>query len=156
MRTIPFPEGLALVIAESGKKRELASGDYNARRVQTRAAADALHVRALRDVTSSELNNQPILADLLRRRAAHIVGENERVWCAVDLLAAGDGPGFGALMNASHESSRKNFEQHPGSRNNSRGSPARACGGGFGGATITFCEQHAAEAVGKQLVEQYL
>lgn len=30
VRAIPFPKDLALVIAESGKKRDLANGDYNA------------------------------------------------------------------------------------------------------------------------------
>ena len=50
VRTIPFPKDLALIIAESGKKRELASGQYNARREETRAAADALRLRALRDL----------------------------------------------------------------------------------------------------------
>jgi galactokinase len=163
VRTIPFPKGLALIIAESGKKRELASGDYNARRQQTRAAADALGVRALRDVTLEKLNDQRDLPDLLRRRAAHIVEENERVWRALDLLVAGDGPGFGALLNASHESSRQNFEnstpeldllvsiaqQLPGVLG------ARLTGGGFGGATITLCERSAAEAAAEQLAKRY-
>lgn len=103
MRTIPFPEGPALIIAESGGQRELASGAYNTRHEETRAAAAALGASALRDVTSAMLNERRELPDLLRRRAMHIVEENERVWLAVDLLAAGDGSGFGALMNASHE-----------------------------------------------------
>jgi galactokinase len=164
VRTIPFPKGLALIIAESGIKRELAKGDYNARREETRAAAKALHVRALRDITTAQLSREQDLPHLLRRRAAHIVEENERVWRAVDLLAAGDGPGLGALMNASHESSRKNFEnstpeldllvaiaqQLPGALG------ARLTGGGFGGATITLCEQRAAETVAAQLAARYL
>ena len=147
MRAIPFPQGLALIIAESGKKRELRKGEYNARRRETRAAADALQVSALRDVTSEALTSRRGLPDLLRRRAAHVVEENERVLRALELLAVGDGPGFGGLMNASHESSRKNFEnstpeldlavsiaqQLPGVLG------ARLTGGGFGGATITLC-----------------
>lgn len=163
VRTIPFPQELVLIIAESGKKRELASGDYNARREETRAAADALGVRALRDVTSEKLKQHLDLPDLLRRRATHIIEENERVWSAVDLLLAGDGPKFGALLNASHESSRRNFEnstpeldllvsiaQHlPGVLG------ARLTGGGFGGATITLCERSAAATAGKQLAQRY-
>jgi galactokinase len=163
VRTIPFPKGLALVIAESGEKRELAKGDYNARREETRAAADALQVCALRDVTSSELGKRTDLPDLLQRRARHIVEENERVWRALDALAAGDGAAFGALMNASHESSRQNFENStprldllvsiaqrlPGVLG------SRLTGGGFGGATITLCEQSAAEAVAAELSRRY-
>ncbi len=163
VRTIPFPEDLALIIAESGKKRELASGAYNARRKETRAAAELLGVAALRDVTSDELNKRRDLPELLWRRAAHIVEENERVWRAIDLLEAGDGAGFGALMNASHESSRKNFEnstpeldllvsiaqQLPGVLG------ARLTGGGFGGATITLCERGSAEAAASKLAARY-
>ena len=39
-----------------------------------------------------------------------VVGENARVGRALAFLAAGDGAGFGELLNESHESSRKNFE----------------------------------------------
>ena len=163
VQRIPFPKGLALIVAESGKGRQLAHGEYNLRREETRAAADALQVRALRDVTASELGRRTDLPDLLRRRATHIVGENERVWQAVDLLRAGDGPGFGALMNASHESSRINFENSTPELDLlvsiAQGLPgvlgARLTGGGFGGATITLCEQAAAEMVAAELSKQY-
>ncbi len=162
VRTIPFPEGLALIVAESGRGRELTSGEYNARRRETRAAADALGVRALRNVTPADLARAE-LPDLLRRRAAHIVGENERVWRAVDLLAEGDGAGFGALLNESHESSRRNFENStpeldllvslaqklPGVLG------ARLTGAGFGGATITLCEEVFAQRIAAQLSNDY-
>jgi galactokinase len=77
VRTIPFPPGLELVIAESGRKRELADGRYNDRHKETRAAADTLGVPALRDVSERTLEKSN-LPPLLLRRAAHIVGENER------------------------------------------------------------------------------
>ncbi len=160
VRTVPFPPGLALIIAESGKQRELASGAYNLRRAETQAAADALQLRALRDATRAQLDRLP---DLLRRRAAHIVGENDRVRRALAFLAAGDGAGFGALLNESHESSRTNFEnstpeldqlvtlaqQIPGVLG------ARLTGAGFGGATITLCEAARAEAIATELARRY-
>jgi galactokinase len=91
------------------------------------------------------------------------VEENERVLRALELLAVGDGPGFGGLMNASHESSRKNFEnstpeldllvsiaqQLPGVLG------ARLTGGGFGGATITLCQRSAAVNIAAELSERY-
>jgi galactokinase len=95
---------------ESGKKRELAGGDYNLRRTETQAAARAFGVRALRDLTSAQIYRRLDIPELLRRRALHIVEENERVWRAVEFLEAQDGRGFGKLMNASHESSRRNFQ----------------------------------------------
>src|SRR5207253_1196446 len=64
----------------------------------------------LRDVMSADLARRSDLPNLVRRRAAHVVGENERVWRAVKLLEAGDGVGLGKLMSESHESSRQNFE----------------------------------------------
>src|SRR5262245_49908712 len=108
VRCVPFPAQLTLVIAESGKRRELAQGEYNLRREETHAAARALGVRALRDVNSKDLDRCSDLSALLRRRASHVIGENERVWRGVTLLEAGDGIGFGKLMNESHESSRQN------------------------------------------------
>ena len=89
--------------------------------------------------------------------------ENERVLRALESLAVGDGAGFGELMNASHESSRRNFEnstpeldllvsiaqQLPGVLG------ARLTGGGFGGATITLCQRSAAVNIAAELSERY-
>ncbi len=55
IRTVPFPPSLALIIARSGKKRDLASSHYNLRREQTRAATQLLGVPALRDATLARL-----------------------------------------------------------------------------------------------------
>jgi galactokinase len=162
VRAIPFPPGLALIIAESGTKRELAAGLYNQRREETGAAADALDLRALRDISPNELAKRD-LPPLLRRRAAHVVGENDRVERALALLAQNDGRGLGRLMNESHESSRGNFENStveldvlveiaaelPGAFG------ARLTGGGFGGATVTLCESAAASRVADELARTY-
>jgi galactokinase len=162
VRTIPFPSGLALIIANSGRGRELASGSYNARRKETRAAADALGVRALRDISSAELFKSD-LSPLLKRRAAHVVGENERVWRALDLLRDGDGAGFGALLNESHESSRTNFENSTAELDLmveiARKLPgvlgARLTGGGFGGAALILCKRDNAADIAEELSLQY-
>lgn len=162
VRTIPFPPGLSLLIADSGVKHSLVQGEYNERREQCHAAARAMGVKALRDVKIEQLTEAD-LDPLVRRRAVHVVGENERVWRAVELLSAGDGPGFGTLMNASHESSRLNFENStpeldllveiacslPGVLG------ARLTGGGFGGSTITLVEADRAPAVAEELARQY-
>jgi galactokinase len=163
IRWVPFPAELALIIAESGKRRELAKGEYNLRREETHAAARALGTRALRDISSSELDRCSDLSALLRRRASHVIGENERVWRAVTLLEAGDGIGFGKLMNESHESSRQNFENStpeldllvsiaqdlPGVLG------ARLTGAGFGGATVTLCERPRAQQIAAELSRRY-
>jgi len=160
---VPFPSGLALIVAESGKERALASGEYNLRREETLAAARTLGVPALRDVTSADLARRRDLPDLIRRRAVHVVGENERVWRAVKLLEARDVIGFGRLMTESHESSRQNFDNStpeldllvsiaqklPGVLG------ARLTGAGFGGATVTLCERDCAQKIATELSERY-
>jgi galactokinase len=162
VRVIPFPPGLALIVAESGKKRELAEGFYNQRREETRAAAEALGLVALRDISPNELAKCD-LPPLLRRRATHIVGENERVRRALARLAQNDARGFGALMNESHESSRQNFENSTAELDLlveiARDLPdvfgARLTGGGFGGATVTLCESAAAARIADELARAY-
>ena len=162
VRPIPFPTGLALIIAESGVKRELAAGLYNQRREETRAAAEALGLVALRDISPNELAKRD-LPPLLRRRAAHIVGENERVQGALRLLAQNDARGFGALLNESHESSRLNFENSTAELDLlveiARTLPgvfgARLTGGGFGGATVTLCESASAQRIAAEMAQAH-
>ena len=162
VRAIAFPPGFALIIAESGGERELAAGLYNLRREETRAAAEALSLAALRDISPNELTKRD-LPPLLRRRAAHIVGENDRVERALAFLAQNDGRGFGRLMNESHESSRRNFENSTAELDQlvelARALPgvfgARLTGGGFGGATVTLCERAAAVQIADELARTY-
>jgi galactokinase len=152
-----------LLIAESGSKRNLASGLYNQRRKETQLAANALGIPTLRDASRATLEKSN-LPPVLLRRATHIVGENERVRRALDLLSADDGLGFGALMNESHESSRTNFENSTPELDLlvdiARTLPgvcgARLTGGGFGGAIVALCEQARATVVGQELARQYM
>ena len=163
IRIVPFPPSLALVLSDSGVKRELASGAYNLRRTETQAAARAFGVSALRDLKSEEVRQNTRIPESLRRRALHVVEENERVWRALELLQAGDGRGFGELMNASHESSRRNFENSTPELDLlvsiAQGLPgvlgARLTGAGFGGATVTLCERATANHVAQQLAADY-
>ncbi len=162
VRSIPFPADLVLIIAESGASRELTAGLYDQRRLETRAATEALGVNSLRDVSPNDVAGSD-LAPLLRRRAAHIVGENDRVRRALELLARSDGRGFGALMFESHESSRSNFENStpeldllveiardlPGVHG------ARLTGGGFGGAIVALCESDAAAQAAEAIALKY-
>ncbi len=162
VRTIPFPKNLSLIIAQTGMPRELAAGKYNERRQETTAAAAAGKVSALRDLSPAALE-QADMAPVLRRRARHVVTENERVWRAVKLLADGDGPGFGRLMNESHESSRQNFENSTPELdllvNLARQLPgvlgARLTGAGFGGATVTLVKRERADEVAHALGDAY-
>jgi galactokinase len=109
-------------------------------------------VRALRDVSSEQVKK----SDCPRycRVALRILsGKTNVSGDSLDLLAEDDGSGVGALMNESHESSRNNFDNSSPELNLlveiARGMPgvlgARLTGAGFGGATVTLCEEKRAE-----------
>jgi galactokinase len=160
---VPLPSSLGLLIVHSGVKHALTGGEYNERRDQCFEAARRMGVSALRDVTSGQLAAADLPA-LVKRRAAHITGENERVFLALDALRAGDGDRFGKLMTASHRSSMENFEnstpeldalvgiatRQPGCHG------ARLTGGGFGGAIVALVDIGASERIAEATVAEYL
>jgi len=156
VRNLPIPPEVRFVIANSGVKHALVAGEYNERRHSCEEAAAALGVRALRDADSALLDSQAAaVSPMALRRARHVVGENERVAAAVDLLERGDAAGFGALMFASHRSSQIHFENScpeldqlvEAARNVPGCLGARLSGGGFGGATINLVEAGREEAL---------
>jgi galactokinase len=161
-RTVPLSPGVALLLVDSGVPHQLVGGEYNERRSQCQAAAAALGVKALRDVTSAEVSSAS-LDPLIRARALHITGEDERVLAGVAALASGQMEEFGKLMFQSHESSRRNFENS---------TPfldalveiaatiegvlgARLTGGGFGGSTIWLVERDKAQDILSEVSEAY-
>jgi galactokinase len=146
---VPLDGAVSVILAISAK-HELVGGEYNERRSDCEAAAHALGVKFLRDVTPETLKaNKCKLADRIYRRALHIVGENERVLEGSAALRQGDIVRFGELMFASHESSMVNFENSAPELDQlvaaARKTPgifgARLSGGGFGGATINLVKK---------------
>ena len=156
IRTIAFPADFALVIADTGVKHNLLQSKYNTRREECAAAAHALGAKSLREITPEKLTaGRETLDPVLYRRAAHVVGENDRVWRAVDALQIGNAAVIGELMNASNESSRTNFENSTVEldllTSIARSLPgvlgSRLTGGGFGGGTVTLVEAAYADDV---------
>jgi len=110
-RPVPLPPDTAVLIAHSRVRRGLVDSEYNIRRRQCEAAARHFGVPALRDVTAAMLASQSDALDpVVRRRARHIVTENQRTLDACDALAAGDLRRLGVLMAQSHASMRDDFE----------------------------------------------
>ena len=159
---IPFPDGVDLLVVQSGVPHALTGGEYDERRAQCFEAARLLGVPALRDTNSAALAAAN-LPDVVGRRAAHVVGENERVFEAVELLRTGNIAAFGRLMAASHESSRVNFENstpeldllvaiaqlQPGVYG------ARLTGGGFGGAIVAAVDSQMLDKVEDKILSTY-
>jgi galactokinase len=154
LRTVPLPPGYSIAVVNSMVKHNLVDSEYNTRRQDCESAAAKLSkiypgVATLRDVSPEQLEAAKDRLDLREyRRARHVVGENDRVMRAVELLAANDMAGFGRLWLESHESSRVNFENSTpeldylvelaGSIPGCLG--ARLSGGGFGGISIHLVE----------------
>jgi galactokinase len=136
--------GLVLLIIDTRAQHELTDGGYGARRQACEEAARALGVACLRDVT--DVGELEALADpVLRRRARHVVTEDQRVLAAVDLLRAGELSGVGDLLSASHVSLRDDFEVSWPQADTAvevavpaGALGARMMGGGFGGSVIAL------------------
>jgi galactokinase len=162
-RTVPVPSEAALLLVDSGVPHKLTGGEYNDRRAQCRAAAKALGVQALRDVASDAVMSASSLDPVTRARALHITGEDERVQAGIKALEAGRLQEFGQLMFASHESSKRNFENSTSFLDAlvdiAKTTPgvlgARLTGGGFGGATIWLVEKAQAPAMLGPVAEAY-
>ena len=164
VETVPFPDDVALLITHSGVKHALLGGEYNERREQCFSAAKKLGVPALRDVTSMALETaREKLTDLEYRRAAHVVGEIERVSQGIEFLRTSNAQGFGELMFASHESSRTNFENSTPeldtlvhiAREEEGVYGSRLTGGGFGGATVSLIKAGEARRLANTLEKKY-
>ena len=157
-KILPFPSAAEIVVIDSGVARSLASSGYNQRRAECEAAAQQLGVKALRDVSDLRVIEQ--LPGLIRRRAHHVITENNRVLqAAIGVLAVE----FGALMNASHASLRDDYEVSVPAldrlvdilQNTSGVFGARLTGAGFGGACVALVAAGKGKAIAEIALNQY-
>lgn len=140
-RLVPMPHDSELLVLDSGERRALASSGYNTRRAECAAAARALGVPALRDITDPSLCRR--LEPPLDRRARHVITENARV---LEAVRTADPHRFGTLMNDSHASLRDDFEVSTPAldcltrllRQQPAVHGARLTGAGFGGACVAL------------------
>jgi galactokinase len=143
LRIQPVPLSLGdwrLVVLDSHESHILASSGYNQRRAECTQACQLLGVESLREATPADL---PRLPEPLRRRAQHVLEENQRVLDAVDALRVDDLPAIGRLLDASHRSLRENYEVSTPAvevtvqrLRDAGASGARIMGGGFGGSVL--------------------
>ena len=139
----------AIAICDTRVKHALVSSAYNQRRRECERAVELLRerkskVRSLRDLKVTDLRVIEELPEPERRRARHVVTENERTLQAVKALEAGDAAKLGQLMRLSHASLRDDFEVSCRELDimfelaASQTAGARMMGGGFGGCTINL------------------
>lgn len=165
---VPFEE-VAMVVCDTQIKHQLATSEYNTRRKECEQAVAILSehlpgIRALRDVGVAEFERvQSHLPESLRKRARHVVMENERVGQGVGLLKGGEVEGFGEILYRSHASLRDDYgvscpeldflvetaRDHPGVFG------SRMIGGGFGGSTLSLVERSQVGSFSKMVSERY-
>ncbi len=162
--TVPFPPGTTVVILDTATRRGLVDSAYNERRSQCESAARAFGVAALRDVSSACFEAEcGRLDEITRRRARHVVTENERTLQAADAMRRGDAIAVGRLMNASHESLRDDFAVSSQELNImvecGRRHPAclgiRMTGAGFGGCAVALVHSEQAESFTSAVAASY-
>jgi galactokinase len=164
---IPFDlaaEDLAILVINSNAPHQHVDGEYGERRKSCEAAAAALGVAALRDVSTADLPQalDRLDDDVLRRRARHIVTENQRVLDTVSLLRSGRVREIGPLLTASHASMRDDFEITVEQVDVAVESAlaagaygARMTGGGFGGCVLALIDAGRADATAAAVADAY-
>lgn len=163
-RHVPLPEGVKVVILDTGTRRGLVDSAYNERRQQCEEAAAFFGVELLRDVSPDLFfERAEELPELTRKRARHVITEDQRTLEAAEVMAAGNAKRLGELMDASHISLRDDFEVSNDALNEivelSRAEPgclgARMTGAGFGGCAVALVEDHAVDAFVENVMSKY-
>jgi galactokinase len=155
----PDAAGASLLLINTRARHELGDGEYGRRRAECEEAARRLGIRSLRDLT--DVADTDRLTDpVLRRRARHVVADDQRVLEVVALLRAPSGPSadtyreVGRLLTQAHASLRDDFEVSWPEANAAveaavaaGASGARMIGGGFGGSVLALAPAAARDAV---------
>lgn len=163
-----IPE-MAIVVCDTAVKHNLANSAYNLRRHECREAVAEIRkhdstVQSLRDLDIEQFERyQCNLSDTLRRRARHVISENQRTLSAAEALQEGDVEKIGRLMSSSHHSLRDDYEVScreldimvdlAGQQEGVAG--ARMMGGGFGGSTVNLVSRGKVEQFRAIVSEAY-
>lgn len=168
---VPFRTGAyKIVISNTNKRRGLVDSKYNERRSECDLALEILQKELPALSYLAQLNpdqfaslQDSIRDETVRRRAQHVVEENQRVHDSVKALKNGDLESFGQYMNQSHDSLRYLYEvtgdeldalveeaqRIPGTLG------SRMTGAGFGGCTVSLVHEDAVERFITEVGQQY-
>ena len=158
-----------LAIINTNKSRKLVESKYNERVEECQSALKALNaelnINYLCDIDAATFDKYKhlIADDVVRKRAEHVVKENDRVKLAADALAANNLTEFGKLMYASHDSLRDLYEVSGKeldavveyAKTNPHVAGARMTGAGFGGCAIALVKEDEFESFSRELTTYY-
>ncbi len=141
---VRVPEGLEILVVHSGQQREIAESEYSTRREACFAAE-----RTIGPLRLASLEDVETLTDsMMRKRARHVVGDNQRVRMMADAFTTNDIDRAAGILTDGHRSYADNFEASTpvveDMVNHLVSQPgilaARLTGGGFGGSIVAFAE----------------
>jgi galactokinase len=164
LRSIPFPSNIVAVILDTNTRRGLVDSAYNERRNQCESAASFFGVLKLRDVSLEDFNKRKEeMEPLERRRAQHVITENNRVLESVDAMESGDAALLGELLNAAHKSISEDYDVSSNELNAiveiAQAQPgcfgARMTGAGFGGCAVALVDKSHLDEFLVEVVEEY-
>lgn len=168
---VPFRTGAyKIVISNTNKRRGLVDSKYNERRSECDRALEILQKELPALSYLAQLNpdqfatlQDSIRDETVRRRAQHVVEENQRVLDSVKALKEGNLEVFGQYMNQSHDSLRYLYEVTGGELDalveEAQRIPgtlgSRMTGAGFGGCTVSLVHEDAVERFIAEVGQQY-
>jgi galactokinase len=163
-QAVPLPSGTVAVIMDTMTRHSHTESGYNERRAECEAAAKFFGVKALRDVTLETFDTKAHeLSDVVRRRAKHVITENNRTLLAAEAMKHGNEVALGELMNESGDSLRHDFEVTNDAldmmvdcaRVEAGCYGARMTGGGFGGCAVALVKTEHAATFANNVAKSY-
>ena len=162
---VALPDEVEIVAVNTMVKHELGGTAYRDRVAECQAAVEAIArrhpgVKSLRD---ANLNQLDLVGGIPKKRARHVITENERVEAFVAASARGDLWEMGRLFVASHYSLRHDYEVSCEELDflvdTAVAQPyvygARMTGGGFGGCTVNLIKPGRSEEFRETLHRAY-
>ena len=161
---VPVPAGTAIIVMDTATRHSHVDSGYNDRRRQCEEAAAFFGVPALRDVSEAQFRaREANLSEPARRRARHIITENDRTVAAAEAMGRGDAETLGRLMSESHTSMRDDFEiSSPEldrmvalAQAEAACYGARMTGGGFAGCAVALVREDAVDGFNETVAAAY-
>lgn len=155
-----------LVIINTNKPRKLVESKYNERQAECQQAVKLIGTHTpianLSEATIAQIEAY-ITNETIARRAHHVVTENQRVQQAAQCLQQQDIETFGALMDASHQSLKVDYEVSGVeldtavviARELVGCIGARMTGAGFGGCALALVQKNRVEEFTQLLTQKY-
>ncbi len=151
-------------LVNSGVKHELGSSEYNKRRKECEDALNTMGKSSFRSVSVEDI--EKISDDVLKRRALHVLTENERVLKTLSALEVDNLRLVGKYLYESHYSLRDNYEVSCPEidfligefEKSSNIYGARIVGAGFGGSVIVLADtgfERVMDEISKKYVIKY-